>query len=71
MKRRSVSVIHSSDVNTSNMPLSAKRRSRSESKDQKRFSNHPGLINTVANKKISISGISNMKIGMLYITYAS
>ncbi|XP_011142903.1 protein ELYS isoform X2 [Harpegnathos saltator] len=61
-KRRSISTTHSSKANISNTPVITKRRSTSELKDRKRFSNNHVLINTMANKKTSISGTSNTKI---------
>ncbi|XP_032667575.1 dentin sialophosphoprotein-like isoform X2 [Odontomachus brunneus] len=58
--RRSISTMHSSNANTSNTQVKAKRKNTSGLKNEKHFSNQPGFINTVANNKVS--GASNMRI---------
>ncbi|XP_014469962.1 PREDICTED: uncharacterized protein LOC106741974 isoform X2 [Dinoponera quadriceps] len=58
-RRRSVPTINSSNANT---PINSKRKSTSELKNRKRFSNNIGLLSTIPNKNIPISGVSNAKI---------
>lgn len=60
-----MSAIHSSNANTSNTSVNAKRKSTSALKVEKRVSNNSGFVSTMENKKIPISEASNAKIGIL------